>query len=216
MNTRRGGVNRMPSPKALPPGAGQQVLVAGGVLVVEQVEEVGEQLQAVAGEAVVVEQAHVDDAVGRVAQRARGGLVALGIALVEIVEPEAAELLVLERAGVGVAEDDAVPRTRHRRVVGDLAVVLAVGAFDEQVAEQARVPQVAVAVTVAPGTGRAGVVGSRDADHPGRRDVCPGGRGGRCEQQCQQCRRAPRRVPGEMIEESSEIASTRVHARILS
>ena len=154
MNTRRGGVNRMPSPKALPPGAGQQVLVAGGVLVVEQVEEVGEQLQAVAGEAVVVEQAHVDDAVGRVAQRARGGLVALGIALVEIVEPEAAELLVLERAGVGVAEDDAVPRTRHRRVVGDLAVVLAVGAFDEQVAEQARVPQVAVAVTVAPGTGR--------------------------------------------------------------
>ena len=154
MNTRRGGVNRMPSPKALPPRPGQQVLVAGGVLVVEQVEEVGEQLQAVAGEAVVVEQAHVDDAVGRVAQRARGGLVALGIALVEIVEPEAAELLVLERAGVGVAEDDAVPRTRHRRVVGDLAVVLAVGAFDEQVAEQARVPQVAVAVTVAPGTGR--------------------------------------------------------------
>ena len=154
MNTRRGGVNRMPSPKALPPRPGQQVLVAGGVLVVEQVEEVGEQLQAVAGEAVVVEQAHVDDAVGRVAQRARGGLVALGIALVEIVEPEAAELLVLERAGVGVAEDDAVPRTRHRRVVGDLAVVLAVGAFDEQVAEQASVPQVAVAVTVAPGTGR--------------------------------------------------------------
>ena len=76
--------------------------------------------------------------------RDRGRLVALGVALVEVVEPEAAELLVLERAHVGVAEDDGVARTRQRRVVGDLAVVLAVRALDEEAAEQPRVLQVIV------------------------------------------------------------------------
>ena len=74
----------------------------------------------------------------------RGRLVAVGVALVEVVEPEAAELLVRERADVGVPEDDAVARTRHRRVVGHLAVVPAVGALDEQVPEQAGVLEVIV------------------------------------------------------------------------
>ena len=73
-----------------------------------------------------------------------GGLVALGVALIEVVEPEAAELLVLERADIGVPEDDAVSGAGDRRVVGHLAVVLAVGALHEQVSEQARVLQVVV------------------------------------------------------------------------
>ncbi len=71
-------------------------------------------------------------------------LVALGAAPVEVVEPEAAELLVREGADVGVPEDDAVARAWHRREVGQLAVVPAVRALDEQVPEQAVVPQVVV------------------------------------------------------------------------
>ena len=61
MNTRRGGVKRMPSPKALPPAPASEILVTGGVLVVEEVEEVREQLEPVVGERVVVEQPDVDD-----------------------------------------------------------------------------------------------------------------------------------------------------------
>lgn len=96
MNTRRGGVNRMPSPNALPPAPASRSWLR------------------------------------------------MASWLFEVVEPEPAELLVRERADVRVAEDDGVPRTGHRRVVGDLAVVLAVGALDEQVAEQAGVLQVVV------------------------------------------------------------------------
>ena len=60
----------MPSPKSLPPAPASRSWLPRGVLVVEQVEDVGEQLQPVAGEAVVVEQPDVDDSVGRVAERA--------------------------------------------------------------------------------------------------------------------------------------------------